>query len=127
MPSTTSTATAASGRYIRCSAIVSVATGTTLELAARTAKKLAPRNPMAGRRPPDKRPRDRRHHRHDEQGVREDTKGRAHEGAAVVEDQRVRPEAEPQIMGDRLRLRQSVAPPGDSTAGSSSSTPAVRG
>ena len=39
-----------SGRYIRCSATVSVTTGTTLELGARIAKKHAPRNPTAGRR-----------------------------------------------------------------------------
>ena len=46
---TTNTTTDASGRYIRCSAIVWATNGTTLELGDRMRKNQAPRNPRAGR------------------------------------------------------------------------------
>src|SRR4030095_16621619 len=47
---TTRTTTAASGRYMRCSATVCVTSGTTLDVGARTTKNHAPANPSTGRR-----------------------------------------------------------------------------
>ena len=49
-PTTKPVSTAASGRYIRCSATVCVTTGTTLEVGAKIAKNHAPRKPTFGHR-----------------------------------------------------------------------------
>ena len=49
-PRLTAVTTAANGRYIRCSAMTCVATGTMLDVGARIAKNHAPRKPIFGHR-----------------------------------------------------------------------------
>src|SRR4029453_12386273 len=110
---TVSETTAASGRYIRRSATSSHGMGTTLELGARTMKKIAPANP-AGRGAPEARGGG-DDERHDDQQVRQRLGERAERRPVVVEDERVRPEAQAQVAQDRPRLRHQVRPRRDGT------------
>ncbi len=100
--------TAARGRYIRRSAATSVTIGTKLEVGARMRKNHAPRNPSAGRAA--QRPEGRGQQRRDDGRRRDDLPGARRDRPGVVEAQRARPEAQPQVVQDDARLRARVFP-----------------
>jgi len=106
--SVTAATTAASGRYIRCSAMTCVATGTTLDVGARMAKKPRPQK-AESRPPPEGHERGQSQQRHQHR-VGQNCGRHGDGGPAVVEQQGVRPETELQVVNDRPELGAKIGP-----------------
>ena len=109
-PTAASVASAANGRYIRRSAPTSLTIGMMLDVGASVRKNAAARNPIRGQRTSAT---PAATTAHDDQRLRHDVADRKRAGQSVVENQRVRPDAQPQIHDDHLSLIEQIGPGAD--------------